>query len=118
MKSACCPDVVDISFINQKRLEDVVVAPDDLFLFDRISRVKTGGSSSIFDANVAARFFEQVLVRVGQQHDRLFRMIDDFVGEIRLIVEDQGDIVFAGDIFRGNDGEFVPGNVACETKCS
>ncbi len=67
---------------------------------------------------MAARFFEQVFVGMGQQHDWLFRVIDDFVGEIRLVVENQRDVVFAGNVFRRDDGEFVPGNVAFETKCS
>src|ERR1700694_1184572 len=45
-------------------------------------------------------------------------MIYDFVGEIRLIVENQGDIVLTklqtADVLRGDDGEFIPGNVAFE----
>ena len=37
----------------------------------------------------------KIFVRVSEQNDRLFRMIDDFVGEVRLIVEDQRDVIFA-----------------------
>ena len=33
-----------------------------------------------------------------QQHDRLFRVIDDVVGQVRLIVEDQRDAVAAGNV--------------------
>ena len=36
-------------------------------------------------------------------------MIDYFVGEIRLVVENQCDVVLAGNIFGGDDGEFIPG---------
>ena len=84
------------------------------FLSSESSSVKTGRQFFDFDAHVAARFFQQILVRMRQQHDRFFRMIDDFVGEIRLIVEDQRDVVFAGNVFGGDDGELVPGNVAFE----
>src|SRR5207249_3335182 len=48
---------------------------------------------------------------------RFFRMIDDFVGEVRLVVENQRDIVFTGDVFRGNDREFIPRNIAVRTAC-
>ena len=48
------------------------------FLFDRIVQGENRRQLFIFNANVAARFFQQVLVRVSQQHDRLFGMIDNF----------------------------------------
>src|SRR5690349_1124110 len=41
-------------------------------------------------------------------------MIHEAVGEIWLIVEDERDVVCAGDVFRGDDDELVPGNVAVE----
>ena len=48
----------------------------------------------------AAGLLEQVLVRVREQHDRLLGVIDDVVGEARLIVEDQRDAVGAGNVAR------------------
>src|SRR5439155_1124438 len=54
---------------------------------------------------------------MSQQNDRLFWMIDDFVGEVRLVVENQRHIVFTGDVFRGNDREFIPRNIAVRTAC-
>jgi hypothetical protein len=41
-------------------------------------------------------------------------MIDNFVGEIRLIVENQRDVVCARNVFGSDDRELVPGNVAFE----
>jgi hypothetical protein len=41
-------------------------------------------------------------------------MIDELRGEIRLIVEDQRDVVCARDVFRRDDGEFMPWNIARE----
>src|SRR3989440_2150923 len=49
-----------------------------------------------------------------EQNDWLFRMIHNFVGQVRLIVENQRDVVFAWDVFGRNDREFVPGQVAFE----
>src|SRR5438132_10369152 len=47
---------------------------------------------------------------MSKQDDWFFRVVYDFIGEIWLVVENQCDIVFAGDIFRRDDREFVPGN--------
>src|SRR5205085_9308000 len=64
----------------------------------------------IFDAHMAACFSKQVLLSMSKQDDWLFRMIDDFVGEVMLVVENQRDIILTGNVFRRNDGEFVPRN--------
>src|SRR2546430_13261614 len=45
-----------------------------------------------------------------EQNDWLFRMVNSFVGEIRLIVENQSDVVLARNVSGRNDREFVPGN--------
>ncbi len=49
-----------------------------------------------------------------EQQDGLFGMIDEAVREIWLIVQDQGDVVCARDVFSGDDDKLVPGNVAFE----
>src|SRR5205807_9936846 len=59
-------------------------------------------------------FFEQILVLMREQNDRLFRMIHNFVGEVRLIVEDQGHIVFTWNIFGSDNHEVIPGNITFE----
>ncbi len=43
-----------------------------------------------------------------EQDDRLFGVVDDAVGEVGLVVEDERDAVGAGDVFRGDDDELVP----------
>ena len=45
-------------------------------------------------------------------------MIYYFVGEIWLIVENQRDVVLARNVFRGDDGELVPGNIALKGNVS
>src|ERR1043166_6557061 len=59
---------------------------------------------------MTACLFEQVLIVMREQKDWLFRMIHNFVGQVRLIVENQCDIVLARDIFGRNDREFIPRN--------
>ena len=51
---------------------------------------------------------------VRQKQYRLFRMIDKFRGQIRLIERDESHGILAGNVFRGNDSEFVPGNSVFE----
>lgn len=45
---------------------------------------------------------------MGQQENRLFRVIDRSIRQTWLIVFDQGDTILAGDILRGDDYELVP----------
>ena len=51
---------------------------------------------------------------MGEENYWLFRVIDKLVGEVRLVVENQCDVILTGNIFGGDDGEFVPGNVTFE----
>ena len=55
--------------------------------------------------------------RVGEQDDRLFGMVDDVVGEVGLVVDDQRDPVVAGDVGGRDDGELVPGDRRDRTRC-
>src|SRR5581483_2568019 len=109
------PGVIDVAFINQKLFEDVVVAPNDFVLSKRILRRENRGLLFVINSHVTTRFFEQVLVVMSQQHDRLLRVIDESVGEIRLVIEDQRDAILAWNIFRGDDREFIPGNEVSTT---
>ena len=47
---------------------------------------KIAGSGSTFDLHRAARFLEQISIRMREQQDRLFGMVDHFRGEAGLIV--------------------------------
>ena len=51
---------------------------------------------------------------MGEQHDRLFGVIDDVVGQAGLVVQDERDAIGRGDVARGDDGELVPGKAALE----
>ena len=49
-----------------------------------------------------------------EEQDGLFRMIYKIRSEIWLIIEDQSNVVCAGDVFGGDYRELVPRNVAFE----
>jgi len=49
---------------------------------------------------------------VGEQDYRLFRMVDDSVCQIGLVIQNQRDVVLAGDVLRGDDREFIPRDFA------
>ncbi len=49
-----------------------------------------------------------------EQQDRFFRMIYKVGREVRLVIQNQRNVVCAGNVFGGDDREFVPGNVAFE----
>ena len=51
---------------------------------------------------------------MGEKDDGLLGVRSDLVGEKRLVVKDQGDVIAAGDVLRGDDGEFVPGDAGFE----
>ena len=64
--------------------------------------------------HVAPRVVGPRAIRVRDEHDRLFGVIDDVGGEIRLIVDDELDAVLARDVGRGDDDELVPGDGGIE----
>ena len=53
---------------------------------------------------------ERLPVGMREQHNRLLGVVDVCMGEVRLVVEDQRDDVAAGDVGRGDDREFIPGD--------
>ena len=61
-----------------------------------------------------ARFLEHVAIRVRQQHDRLFGVVDAIGRQARLIVDDEGDAIDAGNVSGRDDDEVGPGNVRPE----
>src|ERR1043165_1273231 len=75
---------------------------------------KDGGQRLNFKSNVAPRLFQQIFIRVSEKQDWLFRVVDEFTCQVRLVKENQRDAVLARNIFGGDDCELVPGNVALE----
>ena len=63
------------------------------------------------DGGRAAGLLRAPGVRVREQHDRLFGVVDAVVGEARLVVDDERDAVDAGNVGGRDDDELVPGNV-------
>ena len=75
-----------------------------LAFFDR----EHGRQGIVLDGNRFDRFRQRVAIRMGQQKNRLFRMVDHAIREARLIVFDQRDIVFPGNVLRGDDDKLAP----------
>ncbi len=51
---------------------------------------------------------------MSQQQNGLLRMVNKLVRQTRLIVPNQCDAILPGNIFRGNDHEFIPGDFGTE----
>ena len=92
------PGFVNVSLVYEKLLEDIVVAPDDLFLAERFVQRKNCWKLLDLDPHTAPCFFQQVLVFVREKENRFFRMVDDSVSKVGLIVENQGDVIRAGNV--------------------
>ena len=65
-------------------------------------------------AHVPAGFLEHVAVGVRQQHHGLFGMVDAIGRQARLVVEDEGDAIGAGNVSGRDDDEVGPGDVRLE----
>ena len=78
------------------------------------SMVKIGGSGSYSILHRADGFAQLVLVGMREQHDRLLAVIHLAVGEAGLIGNDELNVVFAGNIGGGDDGELAPVDAAIE----
>src|SRR5215213_1090980 len=108
------PGFVNVAFIDEVLLKDVIFAPDDLFPGKGVFEIEDGWQFLDLDAYVPACFLQQVFIAVREQHDRLFGMVYKIRGEIGLVIQDEGNIIMAGNVFGSDDGELVPRNVAFE----
>jgi hypothetical protein len=108
------PNFIDVAFFHFVAFEDVVRAPDNfgaaLTLFHGEDRRKW----VVFDGDRIYRLGKKMPVGVRQQKNRFFGMVDHPVRETRLIVDDQRNDVFAGDVFGSNDNKFIPGDARTE----
>jgi hypothetical protein len=68
----------------------------------------------IFDGDGFDGFGKKMAVGVSEEKNGLFGMIDDAIGQAGLIVFDEGDAIRAGDVFVGDDDEFVPIDAGAE----
>ena len=108
------PHGIDIAFFDQVGFEDVVCAPDNLLRSLTFFHAENRGKRFVFDGNGFDGFWEEMAVRMSEQEKWLFGMIDDAIGEARLIIFDEGDAIFSGDVRGRDDYEFVPINAGAE----
>ena len=105
---------VDITACHHIVLEDVVAAPHDRVTRERLIHREHGWLGINHDVYATPRFFDEMAIRVSQEHDRLFWMIDAIGRQAGLVVDDEGDSVDAGHVGGRHDDEVRPGNVGIE----
>ncbi len=112
------PDSIYIAFFNQKAFERIVGAPNDLRLALALLNRKDGRQRIVRNRDRIRRFGQNMPVRVSQQQDRLLGVVHDFMRQVGLVVRDQSDAIRSGNIFCGDDYEFIPGNALAESDFS
>ena len=70
--------------------------------------MKTGGQRLVLDLHRGHGFAQLVFVRMRQQQDRFVAVIHLAVGQAGLIGHDELNVILAGNIGGGDDGEFAP----------
>ena len=108
------PDGIHVTARDEKLLEDVVGPPDDRPALERVVDRQDGRQRIDLDRDRAPRLFDEQLVGVGEENDRLFRVVHDAVRQARLIVQNEHDAVRRRHVLRGDDGELVPGKSLSE----
>ena len=74
--------------------------------------VKMGGSGSYSILTAADGLAQFVLVRMREQNDRLVAVVHLAVGKAGLVGDDELDVILAGNIGGGDDGELAPVDAA------
>src|SRR6266478_8399609 len=64
----------------------------------------------VLDRNRLDGLAKFVTIRVGQEENRFFGMIDGLCGEARLVVEDQSDAIFPWNVFGCDCYKLFPRN--------
>jgi len=102
------PDGVYVALVDVELLDEIVVAEDDFSPGFTFLNREHGGERLVVDADGCDGGWEPVFVRMGEQDDGLFGMIDDGVGEAGLVGKDELDVVVAWNVGGGDEDEFRP----------
>ncbi len=105
---------VDITACHHVVLEDVVATPHDCVTCKRLIHREHGRLGINHDVYATARFFDEMAIRVSQEHDRFFWMIDAIGRQAGLVVDDEGDSVDARHVGGRDNDEVRPGNAGIE----
>src|ERR1035438_7161272 len=109
------PDRVDIAFLQKKTLQHIVGAPHNhippLALFHSEDR----GQRIVFNLHCVGGFPHLVFVRMSQKDNSFVAVIYFAVSETRLIGKDELNVILAGNVSSGDNGEFAPVDIAVET---
>ena len=105
---------VDIAMFEVEMLEDVsglAFAPDDLFFCQAVFHGEDGGKRIVGDLDSGYRNGKALAVRVGNEKDGLFGVIDVVFSEQGLVFEEKRHEVAARNVFGRDNGELVPRDV-------
>src|SRR5262249_15755886 len=106
------------TLLNQKLLKRIVSAPNDFGPPFALFHGKQGGKRVVFDRNCVDSFPEPVPVRMSDEQNRLFWVIDAAIGQTRLVVEDKSNAVAPRNVLRGDDDVVAPVDVGVKTNFS
>ena len=85
-----------------------------VFFFFRLFDGVDGGEFFVGDVDGGDGGGKHGAVRVREEEDGLFDVVDVGDGEAGMVFGEVDDGVFAGDVGGGDDGELVPGDVGVE----
>ena len=102
------PCGIHIALLEKEALDYIVRAPDNYILPFALFNRENWRQRFIFDTHRSDGLAQLVLVRMGQQDDGLVAMTDYPVREAGLVGEDELNMIFPGNIRRGDDCKFGP----------
>ena len=102
------PGRVNVALFDQITFEQIVRAPDDLGEAFTFLDGEDCGKWIVFDGDGFGCFGKEMAIRMSEEKNRLFGMIDDAVRETGLIVFDKRDAIAAGNIAARDDDKFAP----------
>lgn len=102
------PGNINVALFDEIAFEEIVRAPDDLREAFAFFDVEDCGEWHVFDGDGFDCFRQEMAVRMSEEKNRFFWMIDAAVRETRLVVFDEGNAIGARNVAAGDDDEFVP----------
>src|SRR6187402_264220 len=102
------PNRIDVALLHHIALEGVVFSPHDgvhpLALFDCEDR----GPWLVLNLDGGNSLRKPRAIRMGEQENRLFGMVDELIGEAGMVLDQMNNGVGARNIFRCNDDKLAP----------
>ena len=102
------PRGIHIALFKQEALDHIVLAEDNHILLFALLDGEHRGQRIVLDAHRVHGFAQLVPVRMRQEQNRLIAVVHLSIGQARLVGHDELNVILAGHIRRGRDGELAP----------